>query len=79
MSVSIVCSARETRSALFLTKMILNLISHYDSAIFMVRVLSLSSRFNHSAAELCLSMFRHLKLELLTQIPALNDGKYYYL
>ena len=31
---------------------------------------------NPCAAELFVSIFRHLKLELLTQIPALNDEKY---
>ena len=29
-------------------------------------------------AELFVSIFRHLKLELLTQFPALNDEKYLY-
>ena len=29
--------------------------------------------------DLNVSIFRHLKLELLTQFPASNDGKYFYL
>ena len=28
---------------------------------------------------MCVASFRHLKLELLTQLPASNDGKYLYL
>ena len=32
-----------------------------------------------SAVELFVSIFRHLKLELLTQFPASNDEKYLYL
>ena len=34
---------------------------------------------NPCPAELLQLYFRHLKLELLTQFPASNDEKYYYL
>ena len=34
---------------------------------------------NSSAAELFVSIFHHLKLELLTQFPASNDEKYLHL
>ena len=34
---------------------------------------------NPCAAELFVCIFRHLKLELLTQSPASNDEKYLYL
>ena len=33
---------------------------------------------NPCAAEVFVTLFRHLKLELLTQFPALNDEKYYH-
>ena len=33
---------------------------------------------NENAAELFVSIFRHLKLELLTQFPASKDKKYFY-
>ena len=36
-------------------------------------------RPNPCDAEWCASISRHLKLELLTQFPASNDEKYYYL
>ena len=32
--------------------------------------------FNPGAAELFVSIFHHLELELLTQFPASNDKKY---
>ena len=35
--------------------------------------------FNHDDAEYFVSIFRHLKLQLLTQLPFLNDEKYVYL
>ena len=35
--------------------------------------------FNSRPAELLLVVFRHVKLELLTQFPALNGEKYFYL
>ena len=37
------------------------------------------SRFNPCAAELLVTIFRHLKLELLTQFPASNEEKHVYI
>ena len=33
--------------------------------------------FNHCVVELFVSIFRHLKLELLTQFPTSNDEQYF--
>ena len=51
-----------------------------QSYIYIIRAESkIITAINPCFAELFVAIFHHLKLELLTQFPASNNEKYYYL